>query len=188
MKTKRNNIMKIIVGLGVAFAMLLSIMGLMGMQGCDITFPTTEREITADDFELLIFIERTTLAQGEAFNVEAKLKNLSGRDIEIAYLNRPGWLNNTVFWPYMPYSTDTFEELQEPFLPGFITILNNEYYFELMQGGALSDLIFKWFWTESSGAFQFRVRAIFSVNFGKENQQDFEIWSNPVELTIIRDL
>jgi len=53
--------------------------------GCLMCKPTIKpSEVTADDFELIISLEETTLPQGEDFAVNVELKNNSGKDVEMA--------------------------------------------------------------------------------------------------------
>ena len=76
--------------LTLILVLILSATFVVGCRG-----PYDESEIpTADDFSLAISVEGTTFAIGEEIFINAELKNLSGRGLEIAYF--------ILFWPYIP--------------------------------------------------------------------------------------
>ena len=62
--------------------LLFSVMGVIIL---GIIPANTQSLITPDDFELIIFVEETTIIQGENFIVDVEMKNKSGEDLVIHY-------------------------------------------------------------------------------------------------------
>ena len=143
------------------------------------------------DFVLTISVEKTTVKHGKDFVVDIRLKNQSGEDVEIAH----GYTHAThfsaaipLFWPQIE-GWRFFGGLSdaEPGLANFDTIANNNeirhFPFKLGSFGAKMDNHDD-FDPLPEGSHKLRFRAIFSLNWGAENQQEIEIWSNAVMLTV----
>ena len=128
-------------------------------------------------FVLTISAEETTIQQGEKFKVNVELKNKSGEDYEVFF--------DYLFFPYIPgwhiyhdyglSSYDIFGKSKSILEAGSIlqhpgtSFQNNEW--EL--GSALK-----------LGNHELKFRAEFYFNWGQEDQQRIEVWSNTIILTV----
>jgi len=134
------------------------------------------------NFAVSLFIEETTLPRGWIFYADVKLINLSGKQVEIAYFNRPWNRHNTIFWSYIPNYTIELGEPQEHYAVNFLTIKRNRYYLEIMNIEAIHSIRTRPFF---NGVLEYEISifALFSINLGTENQEDFKIWSNTKNMT-----
>jgi hypothetical protein len=49
----------------------------------------------------------------------------------------------------------------------------------------ISETVHKTFWMMAHGNYNFRVRALFVLNFGSDNQQTIDFWSNTFSLAVV---
>ena len=147
---------------------------------------------TADDFELTISVEETSLPQGENFRVHVELKNNSGQDLEIVYIflfgvDIPGWNPCDCGCDDCPDDGEcecpVSGELPEPlsrFFPANGVIRNIWREHELETWPIASN-------TLEPGTHELRFSARFHVNYGQNDlphDRQIEFWSNTVVLTV----
>ena len=134
-----------------------------------------ENEKSSEDFMLTISVKETSLAQGENFKVNVKLKNNSGEGKEIAY--------SVLFWPSIP-NWNIF---------GDIAIDPPEFRTRFLEADSVLQNIGFWGnedekWLIGSdlepGTHELRFRATFYLNWLQNNQQQMEVWSNTILLTV----
>jgi len=133
--------------------------------------------VTAEDFELIISVEEATLPQGENFAVNVELKNNSYENLEITH----GFL----FWPNIP-NWHIFSDMGVE-----IDIIEQQRLFEsgsiLQNVGMWGEIGDAWRFgsTLEVGTHELRFRALFYLNWGNDNQQQIEILSNVIIITVL---
>ena len=117
------------------------------------------------DFILTISVAEITLPQGENFRVDVELRNNSGKDHEITYFH---------LFQSQILSCDSIRVAKYPPLPQIV-------FFE-------ADSIIRAGWYVGTalepGTHELRFRAAFWLNWGQDNQQWIEVWSNTIMLTV----
>jgi len=126
------------------------------------------------DFILIILVEETTVRYGKDFIVNVCLRNRSGVDVEIFYLHSP-FNAHIANW-----SDISFPPLDMPLQPDVLTIENGESFHEtrhLRSMGYCDPSAETWTPIPLPlGNHELKFRVII--------QQEVEVWSNPVLLTV----
>jgi len=156
-----------------------------------------ELEELIESFVLTISVEETNIPQGEDFQIRVELKNNSEEDHEITYTmylfqpHIPGWSfwddwgrlsfhseNLSVFFEAdSVMRVPPLEELSRLFEAGS-TIRSQDLPFSPNGRGWLIGRALK------PGVHELRVYATFYLNWGQENRQRIELWSESIILTV----
>ncbi|MCL2842600.1 MAG: S-layer homology domain-containing protein [Oscillospiraceae bacterium] len=122
-----------------------------------ITYQPEPDPPTAEDFELTISVEETTLPQGEDFIVHVELKNNSGQDLEIA--------TYFLFAPHIPGEHWIFDRIWPPW-PTFVL-------FE--SGSTISRTIhLNWYYELSPGVYELTIGSMFYVGWEQPTDPENE--------------
>ena len=137
-----------------------------------------EGESSSEDFVLTIYVEETTMPQGEDFKVNVELKNNSGEDQEIIHSflvgpNIPDW---NLFKELGDLAIDP-PEFRSRFFPANSVLRNIDLW------GDDGDKPWSIGHTLEPGIHELRFGASFYVGEIQEDKQ-IEIWSNTVMLTV----
>ena len=136
---------------------------------------------TADDFELTISMEETSLPQGENFIVHVELKNNSGQDLEIA--------TYSLFSPHIPGQHWIFQSLVPPW-PNFVFFRADSTFSRTIH--------LNWYYDLSPGVYELTIGTTFYIGWEQpadpenepipwkvpSNAQRIDIVSNTIELTV----
>jgi len=139
------------------------------------------KEEVKDDFILTIWVEETTLRQGENFVVNVELRNDSGEDHEIA--------RYFLFYPDIPKENWRFQRIQ-PLWPTFELFKNNNIISQTINLNHYYEL--------SQGVYQLTVKAKFFLDWEQpenpenepapwevpDNARQINISSNTIEITV----
>jgi len=133
-------------------------------------------EEVVGDFVLTISVENATVKQGENFTVNVELKNNSGEDKEIFfdYLFSPtiqGW---DLFAEWGIYY-DIFGKSIALFEAGSVLCV---------KGSPMQNNVWEIGSTLEPGTHELRFLADFYLNWGREDLQQIEVWSNTITLIV----
>lgn len=146
--------------------LLILAMCILSFMGCNGRENKTAETIKASDFSLSIEASKSVFLKDEEIEVDISLMNLSF-DIEIAYF--------LLFAPLIPTATNYPVATEMPPEP-YIKILNNHETISLKDnlGGCFDP-----------GLHEIKYKAKFYVNWGGENEQMIEVWSNAIQIEIM---
>lgn len=124
--------------------------------------------IVPDDFSLAISTNSAIFNKGDYITMDYTLKNNVGRAIDITY-----YCLLSIHAPSAEY-LDTYEMPDSPYYKHF---KKNEVLMGTRHVGAYFE----------AGVHQISYKAIFYLNFGKSDEQQIEVWSNIIEITILEN-
>ena len=131
-------------------------------------------EFSADDFELTIFVEETTLPQGENFEFVAELRNNTDYDFEIT----ASWLFTPHIPNWSPFPPD--EDILDH--PGFLTKMFRSG--EIIRSDSPGFGFFLRFGRDlETGQHTLRVSASFTIN-AQDGVRRIAVRSNTITLTV----
>ena len=146
--------------------LILTMMMILSFMGCNGRENKTAETIKASDFSLTIEASKNVFSKDEEIEVDISLMNNLSFDIEIAYF--------LLFAPLIPTATNYPVATEMPPEP-YIKIFNNSETISLKDnlGGCFDP-----------GLHEIKYKAKFYVNWGEENEQMIEVWSNTIQIEI----
>lgn len=150
--------------LSLLFSVMLLCVGVVGCEQSD------EENLCAADFVLTISTSKNKFQRNDEIKVEIMFKNISEMDVEIAYYH--------LITPFIPTATNYPTVTEMPPAPYIEKVVSQQSIVTTNDLGGYFE----------SGKHEIKYKAQFYLNWGKETEQMFVVWSNVIYIEVEESL